>query len=162
MGGAYEQTNERILELKKDTENLVDNSAQLENAVVIPPCYIGKNTVVKNSIIGPYVSIGDNSTIGKTARSAEPFICQVFIGLSDGDSAGLNFERKLYCVRKRVARDVRSAGLVAPTTLASRTPAAADVGHLSLWRRGIQCDRLVEHADRLLRLDRPKHDRAQQ
>jgi len=53
----------------------------------------------------------DNSTIGATARSAEPFICQVIIGLPDGQTSGLNFERKLYCVRKRVAREVRAAGL---------------------------------------------------
>jgi glucose-1-phosphate thymidylyltransferase len=62
-------TNSRMLELKKDTEHLVDDSVVLENAVVIPPCYIGKNTLVKNSVIGPHVSIGNNSSIENSVIS---------------------------------------------------------------------------------------------
>ena len=62
-------TNSRMLELKKDTEPLVDDSVILENAVVIPPCYIGKDTLVKNSIIGPHVSIGNNSNIENSVIS---------------------------------------------------------------------------------------------
>ncbi len=56
-------TNSRMLELKKETEQLVDDSVILENSVIIPPCYIGKDTIVKNSIIGPHVSIGNNSSV---------------------------------------------------------------------------------------------------
>ncbi|MFT5384523.1 MAG: glucose-1-phosphate thymidylyltransferase [Saprospiraceae bacterium] len=62
-------TNSRMLELKKDKEQLVADSAVLENAVIIPPCYIGKNTLVKNSIIGPHVSIGDNSNVENSVIS---------------------------------------------------------------------------------------------
>ncbi len=33
------------------------------NSVIIPPVYVGKNVNIKNSIIGPFASIEDNSTI---------------------------------------------------------------------------------------------------
>lgn len=62
-------TNNRMLELKKDSEHLIHDSVVLENAVIIPPCFIGKDTLVKNSIIGPHVSIGNNSTIENTVIS---------------------------------------------------------------------------------------------
>ena len=53
----------------------------------------------------------DNSTIGKTARSVEPVIKQVFVGAGPGIVDQLAFERRLYCVRKRTAWGVRRAGL---------------------------------------------------
>jgi glucose-1-phosphate thymidylyltransferase len=34
-----------------------------ENTIIIPPVYLGKNVVMKNAIIGPYVSIDDNAKI---------------------------------------------------------------------------------------------------
>ena len=50
----------------------------------------------------------DDSPIGETAREAEPAIRQVFIGrsagLGNGPAAQARFERKLYVIRKRVAR----------------------------------------------------------
>jgi len=53
----------------------------------------------------------DNSTIGATARSAEPVIKQIFIGAAPDIKDQLAFERKIYCVRKRAAWGVRQAGL---------------------------------------------------
>ncbi|MFI5196555.1 MAG: sugar phosphate nucleotidyltransferase, partial [Chitinophagales bacterium] len=50
-------TNQRILEIKKDTERLVAPSAVIEQSVIIAPCYIGDNVVVRNSVIGPHVSL---------------------------------------------------------------------------------------------------------
>ena len=52
----------------------------------------------------------DNSTIGHVARSAEPDIRQIFIGASDDIKDCTEFERKLYMVRKQVAKGVRAAG----------------------------------------------------
>lgn len=52
--------------LKFDQEKgveLVHNSLQNNNSIIIPPCYIGENVVLNNSVIGPYVSIGDHSKI---------------------------------------------------------------------------------------------------
>lgn len=50
-------TNERILELKKNKEQLVHESAQIINSTIIEPCFIGKNVVVKNSVLGPHASL---------------------------------------------------------------------------------------------------------
>ena len=53
----------------------------------------------------------DNSTIGVTARSVEPVMKQIFVGAPADLKDQLAFERRLYCVRKRTAWDVRRAGL---------------------------------------------------
>lgn len=50
-------TNQRILELKKDTETLVHSSVVTKNSVVIAPCYIAEGVVIENSVVGPHVSI---------------------------------------------------------------------------------------------------------
>lgn len=42
----------------------------------------------------------DNSSLGESAKSAEPFVRQVFIGESAGTASNLEFERKLYVIRK--------------------------------------------------------------
>ncbi|MFY7787954.1 MAG: nucleotidyltransferase, partial [Thermoflexibacteraceae bacterium] len=55
-------TNQRYLEYIKDTQ-LVAESAQVVNSVIIPPVYLGQNVQVHNSVIGPHVSVGDNTTV---------------------------------------------------------------------------------------------------
>lgn len=55
-------TNQRILEFNKN-EDWVSKTAQLENSVIIPPCYIGENAVIKNSVVGPHVSVGYDSQV---------------------------------------------------------------------------------------------------
>jgi glucose-1-phosphate thymidylyltransferase len=56
------QTNRRYLEFIKD-QKLVSARARLNNAVIIPPCFVGDEAVIENSVVGPYVSIGKNSHI---------------------------------------------------------------------------------------------------
>lgn len=56
------QTNQRYLEFIKD-QKLVSTKAKLINSVVIQPCFIGDDAVIENSVIGPYVSIGKNTTV---------------------------------------------------------------------------------------------------
>lgn len=56
-------TNQRILELNKDIENLVSQKIKKENAVIIEPCYIGADVTLTNAVIGPYVSVGQGSVI---------------------------------------------------------------------------------------------------
>ncbi len=58
-------TNQRMLTFM-GTENHIDPSATVENAVILPPCFIGKNAVVKNSVIGPHTSIGNNSLVNSS------------------------------------------------------------------------------------------------
>lgn len=55
-------TNRRILEI----ENKLSSSKGLiseQNALIIPPCYIGDNVVLNNSIIGPFVSLEKNTIV---------------------------------------------------------------------------------------------------
>jgi glucose-1-phosphate thymidylyltransferase len=61
-------TNQRTLEHLKDSK-LIDDSAQLVNSIIIPPCFIGKNVVIHDSIIGPHVSIEENTQINKVIIS---------------------------------------------------------------------------------------------
>lgn len=56
-------TLERILEIKKSSENLRDESAVIENSSILEPCFIGKNVVVRNSVVGPHVSLEEGSII---------------------------------------------------------------------------------------------------
>jgi len=55
-------TNQRILEFNKNSK-LIDDSFLNKNSLIIPPCYIGKNVEISNSIVGPYVSIENNTII---------------------------------------------------------------------------------------------------
>ncbi len=57
-------TNQRILEHIKN--NLPKNVPVNKNSTVIEPCFIGKNAVIENSTVGPYVSLGDNCIIEKS------------------------------------------------------------------------------------------------
>ncbi len=50
-------TNQRILEIKKGKEQLVAATSKIEHSVIIEPCFIGENVIVKNSVIGPHVSL---------------------------------------------------------------------------------------------------------
>lgn len=50
-------TNSRILEHKQEKEQLVHPSAKVENSSIIAPCYLGEGVVIKDSVIGPHVSL---------------------------------------------------------------------------------------------------------
>lgn len=56
------QTNQRYLEFIKD-QKLVSPKATLVNSVIIQPCYVGDGVTIENSVIGPYVSVGENTRI---------------------------------------------------------------------------------------------------
>ncbi|WP_276498850.1 sugar phosphate nucleotidyltransferase [Pontibacter litorisediminis] len=62
-------TNQRYLEYIKDEEGLVASSAKLENAVIIPPVYIGENARITNSVVGPHVSIGNGTSVENSVVS---------------------------------------------------------------------------------------------
>jgi glutamate synthase domain-containing protein 2/glutamate synthase domain-containing protein 1/glutamate synthase domain-containing protein 3 len=53
----------------------------------------------------------NNSTLGETAKSCEPFMRQVFIGRDPELTDDLAFERKLYVIRKRAYTDIRTSTL---------------------------------------------------
>jgi glucose-1-phosphate thymidylyltransferase len=55
-------TNQRILEIK-GSEQLIDASATIENAVIKPPCFIGQGAVIRDTVLGPHVSVGEKTLI---------------------------------------------------------------------------------------------------
>lgn len=57
-------TNQRVLEFDWEAQKqLVHESVEIENSVIIPPCYVGKNVKISNSVIGPHVSLGSGSEV---------------------------------------------------------------------------------------------------
>lgn len=56
-------TNQRVLEFDKGSTKLKGKNIKNENSIIIEPCFIGDNVVLINSIVGPYVSIGANSSV---------------------------------------------------------------------------------------------------
>lgn len=59
---AVVHANKRMLEIKK-LESMVAASAKTRNSVIIQPCYLADGVNIKDSVVGPYVSIGRNTTI---------------------------------------------------------------------------------------------------
>ncbi len=65
------ETNGRILGFVSDEEELISPKADIQNSEIIEPCFIAEGAVIRNSKIGPLVSVGagtiiDNSTIKNT------------------------------------------------------------------------------------------------
>jgi len=52
----------------------------------------------------------NNSNLGDTARAAEPLVRQVFIGRSPELKSEMEFERKLYVIRRRAENTIRYSG----------------------------------------------------
>ena len=61
-------TNQRVLENHK-YENMIAKSVKLENSLIIAPCFIGELVELKNSIVGPHVSIGMHSKVENSVLS---------------------------------------------------------------------------------------------
>jgi glucose-1-phosphate thymidylyltransferase len=54
---AMVDTNTKVLGFLKDTKGLVSGKVHNTNSVVVPPCFIGDDVVLQNSVVGPNVSI---------------------------------------------------------------------------------------------------------
>lgn len=61
-------TNARVLEFDKD-KKLIADSLENEGSVIVPPCFIGENVKLKNSVVGPHVSLGDGCVVENTVIS---------------------------------------------------------------------------------------------
>ncbi|MEG1572358.1 MAG: sugar phosphate nucleotidyltransferase [Bacteroidales bacterium] len=55
-------TNQRVL-IHKTATQYIAPSVELKQSQIIPPCYIAQGVKIENSIVGPYVSIGENAII---------------------------------------------------------------------------------------------------
>lgn len=62
-------TNERVLELERERYSQTNPNAKLANAQIIPPCFIGDNVTITNSVVGPYVSLGEGSKVENSVVS---------------------------------------------------------------------------------------------
>ena len=58
-------SNGRMLEIHQSND-LIASSAEIENSVIIKPCFIGEQAIIRNAVIGPYVSVGHNSVVENT------------------------------------------------------------------------------------------------
>ncbi|NTU59039.1 MAG: glutamate synthase large subunit [Chlorobiaceae bacterium] len=55
----------------------------------------------------------DNATLGQTAKSQEPVVKQIFVGRGSDDMTDIEFERKLFVIRRRIFKRVRfTSGLL--------------------------------------------------
>jgi glucose-1-phosphate thymidylyltransferase len=61
-------TNQRVLEFIKDKNNRSE-TAKIVDSTIIEPCFIGENVVITNSVIGPHVSIGNDTNISSSVIS---------------------------------------------------------------------------------------------
>jgi glucose-1-phosphate thymidylyltransferase len=55
-------SNQRVL-INSSNDSLVHPTASIENATILQPSFIGENAIIRNSVIGPYASIGQGSVI---------------------------------------------------------------------------------------------------
>lgn len=84
------QTNQRVLALKADKEQLVSDNVICNNSTIIPPVCIAEGVELNNSVVGPYVSISRetkvsnsvifNSIVGKQTTIANSVLSQSMIG----------------------------------------------------------------------------------
>lgn len=56
------ETNKKVLHFDQDVLKQ-HPSSQITNSLIIPPCFIGENVNIENSKVGPYVSVGNGTTI---------------------------------------------------------------------------------------------------
>lgn len=59
---AIVDTNSKYLGYNSD-KDWVSSSVKSENSVIVRPCYIGENVILKNCVVGPGVSLGDGSIV---------------------------------------------------------------------------------------------------
>jgi glucose-1-phosphate thymidylyltransferase len=91
------QTNQRYLEIIKD-QKLVSDTARITQSILIPPVFIGEHVTIENSVIGPYVSVSEGSTIidSRVTNSIIQKHSQVRKGILDNSLLGnfVNFDGK--------------------------------------------------------------------
>ena len=60
---AMVDTNSRVLGFLNGSKDLVSATLKLENSVMVPPCFIGENVTLVNSVVGPNVSIEQGTVV---------------------------------------------------------------------------------------------------
>ena len=96
-------TNQRVLEFIKD-QDIISKSAQLENAIIIEPCYIGHHVILKNCVVGPHVSVGANTKI-------ENAIISNSIIQNDTEIKGLNFTNSMVGNKVKINKSAKQISI---------------------------------------------------
>ena len=78
--------NQRILQWNGD--NQIHESAVIDDSRIIPPCLVAKNAVIKNSVVGPFVTIGEGVTV-------ERALVENCIVQNDSIISGVNIRKSL-------------------------------------------------------------------
>lgn len=89
------ETNSKVLELlEKDGVNLTSDDVVLDNSRIIQPCFIGKNVVLKNTTVGPFVSLGENSIVENSTIKNSLIQSNVAISNANLDNAMIGHHAK--------------------------------------------------------------------
>ncbi len=59
------ETNSKVLQIKYPKSEIAD-SATIEKAVIIDPCFIGEGAIIRESVVGPGVSVGKNARVERS------------------------------------------------------------------------------------------------
>lgn len=62
-------TNQRVLEFDRSDARLMPSKMTQENSLIIQPCFIGENVVLRNAVVGPHVSLGAGSVVENSVVS---------------------------------------------------------------------------------------------
>lgn len=62
-------TNQRILELKKEEETFIHPSVEIINSTIISPVFLSEGVIIKDSVVGPHVSIEKNTQVNRSIIS---------------------------------------------------------------------------------------------
>ncbi len=77
------ETNQQVLKNEaKKGKQLIPESCELENSIIIKPCFIGEGVKLTNAVVGPYASIGANTEITDSRISNS--IIQHEVSISNG------------------------------------------------------------------------------
>lgn len=89
------ETNQQVLKNEaKKGKQIVPASCEIENSIIIKPCFIGEGVKLINSVVGPYASIGHNTTIADSRVSNSIIQHEVSIkkGIIENSMIGSNAE----------------------------------------------------------------------
>jgi glucose-1-phosphate thymidylyltransferase len=72
-------TNQRILALKQQKEQLVSATAVIKDSVILQPCFIGEGVTITNSVVGPYVSLEAGVSVSDSRISNSIIQCDTVV-----------------------------------------------------------------------------------
>ncbi|MEY3398936.1 MAG: hypothetical protein RL220_1530 [Bacteroidota bacterium] len=76
-------TNRKVLEYTLGSDNNIGANVTMENSSVIAPCFIGDDVIIRNSVVGPFVSMGQGSTVADSKIEGSVFMGQAKVERSD-------------------------------------------------------------------------------